>query len=658
MRRGLAVQTAGLLAALWTSEAAAQVGDFVKRSDARLQVGSREFRFAGANNYYLSYASTVMVDAVLNQAVEQRFTVLRTWAAIDIGERDGSNSTSGKQDGRYYFQYWDGKSPVYNEGPDGLARLDYLVYRAGELGLRLILPLVNNWQEFGGMDQYVRWRGGQFHDDFYTDPQIRRWYMAWLRYLVNRTNIYTGLRYRDDPTILAWELANEPRCRGSGVYPTSPQCTTQTLTRWAQEMSAFLERLDPNHLVSVGDEGFYCIAGSDDLTENCSEGVDTLALTALPSVDVMSFHLYPEAWGRDLEWSRAWIERHLADALALGKPAILGEFGIRDASIRNVVYREWTQTFFDLGGAGALFWMLAGPQDNGAPYPDYDGFTVYCPSPVCETLSHFGWMMLRDAELSFPPVADDDVAVVPYGSGAAWFVTRNDVAFGATIIPASVDLDPTTAVQDTVFLSEGGSFAASPDGLVRYSPADGFVGTAEATYLVRDGLGRASNVARIRVTVQPAPDTTRLLHSFEAGTERWAAPSWDAAAGTTSVSQDYATLGNSSLRIDVAPGSAGQWFGLAYGAPADFDGGTHLAWDMTALAGTATRLAVQLGGTWTWCESGEGWLPVGANTSSTIRVDLRRLSCGLSELSEVHALYVFLGNEGGGTFHIDNVRLE
>ena len=33
-----------------------------------------------------------------------------------------------------------------------------MIARAGELGLKLVIPFVNNWNDFGGMDQYVRWR--------------------------------------------------------------------------------------------------------------------------------------------------------------------------------------------------------------------------------------------------------------------------------------------------------------------------------------------------------------------------------------------------------------------------------------------------------------------------------------------------------------------
>jgi mannan endo-1,4-beta-mannosidase len=66
-----------------------------------------------------------------------------------------------------------------------------------------------------------------------------------------------------------------PRCVGSGYYPRSEDCTTDSLTAWADEMSTFIKSLDPNHLVSVGDEGFFCDDPTSwDWTTNCGEGID------------------------------------------------------------------------------------------------------------------------------------------------------------------------------------------------------------------------------------------------------------------------------------------------------------------------------------------------------------------------------------------------
>lgn len=655
--------------------------DFVKQAGARLRLGGEEFRFAGSNNYYLGYASQLMVDDVLNSANAAGFRVMRTWGAFDIGNQDGSNSVSGKAGGNVYYQYWDGAAPAYNDGADGLAHLDYAVQKAGQLGIKLVIPLVNNWQDFGGMDQYVRWRGGQFHDDFYTDPTIRQWFKNWIGHLLDHKNSLTGVKYKDDPAIMTWELANEPRCQGSGLYPTSGQCTTATTTAWADEMSRHIKKIDKNHLVSAGDEGFYCNDPSSfDYMENCGAGIDTVALASLPAMDVMSFHLYPDGWGKDVAWGKSWIERHFADAMAIDKPAMLGEFGLKDKSLRNPNYRSWTDTAMEVGGTGALYWMLAGKQDDGNLYPDYDGFTVYCPSPVCTMMSHFGAMMDADRALPFAPVADVDSAETPFNTAVTLQPLLNDVSYDApkvctkrcgqghdhsgrhehcglestTIATGSIDLDPTTAGQQASQVLASGTFIANADGSVVFTPADGFVGVASVNYVVFDSAGRASNSVTLSVDVKPNPNAALLIHGFESGTEGWAAASWDSGAGTTQISSAFHTQGASSLQVDAV---RGHWFGVQYGTPLNIAGKTHLKWDVQAMVGTSQELAIQAGSGWTWCQGGN-WAWVNGGSSMSMDVDLNALDCGAADLSEIHAMYIFLGNGGAGTVYIDNVRAE
>jgi mannan endo-1,4-beta-mannosidase len=93
------------------------------------------------------------------------------------------------------------------------------------------------------------------------------------------------------------------------------------------------------------------------------------------------------------------------------KPVMLGEFGIKDKATRNPVYQRWTDAVYASGGSGALYWILSDLLDDGSRYGDYDGFTVYCPSPVCTTIGDFGQRM-RGTKLTFPPVADDDASTV------------------------------------------------------------------------------------------------------------------------------------------------------------------------------------------------------------------------------------------------------
>ncbi|MFF5228414.1 hypothetical protein [Dactylosporangium sp. NPDC000521] len=175
MIRPLLAACAGLALILTAGPAGATTrGDtgFVTRHGDDLTLNGREFRFAGSNNYYLMYRSPAMVDDVFADAKAAGFTVLRTWGFLDIGAQDDTGSVHHKENG-VYFQYWDGTRPAYNDGPDGLRHLDQVVKSARDKGIRLVIPLTNNWSAFGGMDQYVRWRGGAHHDDFYTDPVDR-----------------------------------------------------------------------------------------------------------------------------------------------------------------------------------------------------------------------------------------------------------------------------------------------------------------------------------------------------------------------------------------------------------------------------------------------------------------------------------------------------
>ena len=644
----------GLLFIPVTTLSAAQTrqDNFVRRTGASLHINREPFRFAGSNNYYLMYKSPFMVDDVLETAASQNFTVMRTWGFLDIGNQDGSGSTHGIQEG-IYFHYWDGAGPAYNDGPDGLEKLDYVIYKAGQEGIKLVIPLTNNWSAFGGMDQYVRWIDGTYHDEFYTHPQLRSYYKDWVEHLLTRTNIYTGVQYKDDPAIMTWELANEPRCKGSGLYPPSPDCTTETLVEWADEMSTFIKSIDQNHLVSVGDEGFYCDPLATDWTQNCGEGVDTLALSALPNIDVMSFHLYPDHWLKDAAWGTAWIEQHLADARQLNKPVMLGEFGLLDKSIRNPVYFEWTNTFMKNGGTGALYWILSGEQDDGTLYPDYDGFTVYCDSPVCTTLHNFSEMMFERQPMFFAPVADHDTAVTEFETAVSLTPAANDIAYTTTSLDASkIDLDPGTPGQQTSVSVTGGSYALQPDGSVLFSPDTGFSGKAEASYIIRDNRGRISNVANLSVNVKPSPSAPIVLFSFESGVEGWAPGNWQTNAGTVAQSDTFHTDGSYSLQVDTADGG---WFGLDFAAPVDLSGKTALNLDIqTTGAGTSTSVALKLGDSYTWCQSPWGF--INAGTTTTLEVDMLTLGCDSPELDDVRGIFVWVS--GSDTFYLDYVRAE
>ena len=368
------------------------------------ELDGEPFCFLGANNYYLAYKPRPMVDDVLESASVMGVKVVRMWAFIDRGSLDGSVHNidgEGTKHG-FWFQAWDPvqQRAIFNDGPNGLQGLDYALAKASQLRLKVILVLTNNWHEFGGMDQYLAWYGLSAHADFYTDPRVRQAYKAWLWHLTTRVNGFSQRSYRDDPTIFAWELGNEPR--GSAGTPNA------IISQWASEMSSYLKSIDRNHMVAVGDEGF--LEGqAQHWTYHANNGVDHRALTALPSVDYGTFHMYPEAWGADFGWSERWIDDHLTVARELGKPTVLEEYGVkvtRDAlgrvgdglATRLASYAAWNERVLSHGGNATMFWLLAGrDSERGGLYEDYDQFSVYHGDATADLLSRFAESFANDA---------------------------------------------------------------------------------------------------------------------------------------------------------------------------------------------------------------------------------------------------------------------
>jgi mannan endo-1,4-beta-mannosidase len=332
---------------------------FVRTQENRFELDGRPFLVNGANNYYATFRSEKMVQAVFRVCRDARFNVLRTWGFYDT-------------DGPDPWVWLQSAPGVYNDGPNGLQLADRAVALARENGIKLIMPLVNYWPDFGGMDRYCKWLGLEQREQFYTDPRARQAYKDWARHVV--------LHYRDDETIMAWELANEPRCEAAGG--------DGTLLDWAAEMSAFIKSIDGNHLVALGDEGFFkrTWAGSNH-AYNGQHGVDCEALMGIGTLDFGVCHLYPtyDASVSPAEFGSRWIREHIEAAQRAGKLMLIEEYGLitKDLAERDRIYGQWWNTIEECNGAGACLWMIASDADEpGQRYPDYDGYTTYEPTEI------------------------------------------------------------------------------------------------------------------------------------------------------------------------------------------------------------------------------------------------------------------------------------
>jgi chitodextrinase len=512
-RRYLYVLLAAVLAAIGVAFAlpsAHAATNFVSRNGANFDLNGQPFRYGGANNYYLHYKSNLMVDDVFSDAQAMGLKVIRAWTFLECGgDKPGANGlTCDSQGTNVWMQRWSNAANggaggvVYNETQ--LTAIDRMIASASAHGIKLILPFAGNWRDFGGMDQYVAWYGLQFHDQFYTDTRIQQDYKNWISKLVNRVNTVTGVAYKNDPTIFAWELANEPRCIDA-AFPTSGTCTADTLVNWATTMSAFIKSLDSNHMVSVGDEGFHPgppPPTSQQWPYNITDGVDHARLTAIPSIDFGTYHLYPQSWGQSPTdtWGTQWINDHNAVGASVNKPEILEEFGTTDQSIRDATYTAWTNAVRTGGGDGWNVWILTGIQDDGQLYPDFDGYRVVLPSSTATVLSNAAAQIGTgggDTQAPTVPGAITTSGLTATSVNLAWGASTDNVGVsGYDIFRAT----GTTGTFASVGTSTTASFAAT--GL-----------TASTTYRfevrARDAAGNTSAFnTPVTVTTSASADTT------------------------------------------------------------------------------------------------------------------------------------------------------
>ncbi|KAF7197916.1 putative mannan endo-1,4-beta-mannosidase C [Pseudocercospora fuligena] len=264
---------------------------FVSTKGTKFRLNGENFYFAGSNAYYLPFSQNRSdIEVGFRAANEAGLKVIRTWGFNDKNRTYQPNGFpkyggEGAGETETVFQWWqDGKSEI------NLQPFDKVVNAARANDIKLIVALTNNWADYGGMDVYTANLGGSYpyHDDFYRVPAIKDAFKRYIKAMVTR--------YKNSPAIMAWELANEPRCGADPDrnLPRSPgDCTPGLLTAWKDEMSTYIKSHDPNHLVTTGSEGQYTRFNPDDAFYNGTDGGDFLAELSLPNVDFGTFHTYP-----------------------------------------------------------------------------------------------------------------------------------------------------------------------------------------------------------------------------------------------------------------------------------------------------------------------------------------------------------------------------
>ncbi|RPA89549.1 glycoside hydrolase [Choiromyces venosus 120613-1] len=367
---------------------------FVTTNGPKFQLDGDDFYFAGSNAYYLPFTNA-RAPSCLRAAKAAGLKVFRTWGFYDKNatfDPNGLPQYDGEGAGvsEVYFQKWTNGVPEINFGPNGLQAFDETVKVAEKVGIKLVVPLTNNWADYGGMDVYTVNLGGQYHDDFYHVPKIVDAFKNYVKTFVSR--------YRSSPAIMAWQLGNEPRCGADDVrnLPGSPACNATMMTNWVKDLSSFIKNIDPHHLVTIGGEGEFNFPGNPDWAYSSGNGGDFYEELQVDTIDYGTFHLYPDWWSKTAAWGTQWVKDHAEAQEKVGKPVVFEEYGwlTPEARLeylgkvsnqtRLEVVGEWQETSVKCKLAGDQFWQYGFNYSFGRN--DNDGFTIYLDDPEAKEL--------------------------------------------------------------------------------------------------------------------------------------------------------------------------------------------------------------------------------------------------------------------------------
>ena len=410
---------------------------FVTRDGNRLMDGDKEFRFMGANipGLVVPYDFTLRlpehmtlptpweIEDAMKTLSRMGMTVVRTWNLPICGPEEEPQA--------WHYVLAPGK---FNE--EAFKTIDHTLAIANRHGVRVILCLTAGSGDYlGGIGTYASWRGKK-REEFFTDPQLREDYKTTVRYVLNRVNSVTGVPYKDDKAILAWQFGNE-------IWNAKPE--------WLTEMAAYMKSIDPNHLVA---ETRHHPAFSPQLID--------------PNIDLLTRHYYTNYKGSGADWAAA-VKKEV-ELIGGQRPFFVGEFGPyidnKVLTRENVV--EKLRAFLDVcvetdGVAGALLWSMYFHHRDGGfywhqifTYPSvwsyhYPGFASADAQAEIGILNEMRTAAFRIRGLPLPPVAPPDAPELLPFTDVPLFTWRGSAGAEGYDIQRATEADgPWTVIAENV----------------------------------------------------------------------------------------------------------------------------------------------------------------------------------------------------------------
>lgn len=332
-----------LVAAGTASRTHAASPRYVTRIGDRLVLNDHNFRFSGANVYWggldengrtgLNYPTQFRVKSALATVADMGETVVRCQSCgVSTGNPYSVEPSLG----------------VFNE--QALRHIDYFVAQAQHYGVRLVVPLTDNYAYYlGGYHSFTDWLGLSSSKNcpsaacasiFYTNLKAIAAFKRYISVMLNHVNVYTGVANKDNPTIMSWEIGNEMPY-GTGGQPE--------FTAWTGTISSFIKSMAPNQLVMDG-----------------AESLDPGDLL-LSDVDIQSPHLYPI----NIPYLR-YVSLHVRVAR---QALVVGEYAWNSPGLNSFLhYVEQTPSI-----SGDIYWDLMPQNDDFGYVEHYDGYQLHFP---------------------------------------------------------------------------------------------------------------------------------------------------------------------------------------------------------------------------------------------------------------------------------------
>lgn len=309
---------------------------FVRVKDGRFFIGDKPYYFIGANYWY---------GGLLGLEKDKKRGVERLRKELDFLKKNGITNLRvlAGIEGSGMINGVERISPPLQPVPgkfntNVLEGLDLLLFEMSKRDMKAVIFFSNNWEWSGGFQQYVIWDNRVPKDmetrrltwdelrdtisQFYVCVPCKIAYFEQIRVIMARTNKFNRKKYTEDPTIMAWEIANEPR-------PMRPEIN-ENYKKFIAETARLIRKKDQNHLIAIGHEGKIGTESMKIFEE----------IHADPNIDYLTIHIWAKNWNwfrpekftedfpQALQKTVDYIDEHLEIARKLKKPLVVEEFGL------------------------------------------------------------------------------------------------------------------------------------------------------------------------------------------------------------------------------------------------------------------------------------------------------------------------------------------